>query len=96
MKFLQSITESKKEYSITVSRKRRDDKDIVGTLDYFIDYFSYTLEVGASWAHERGNHKINRKPKSIKSLISNLNWAKSNAAANGSPDTYYTISESKL
>lgn len=54
-----------------------------GTLEELIRIFNYTLEVGASWEHEKGNKKINRNPKTIKSLLSNLQKAKDNAAANG-------------
>lgn len=44
--------------------------EITGTLAYLINYFSYTLEVGASW-----NPKINRNPKTIKSFMTNLEKA---------------------
>ena len=53
-----------------------------------VDYFGYTLECGASWQHERGNKKINRNPKTIKSLITNLNNASDNTARNGCGDFY--------
>lgn len=63
-----------------------------GTIERLItEVFGYTLEVGASWEHEKGNHKINRKPKNIKSLVDNLNWSASNSAANGSPSRYYVL-----
>lgn len=55
----------------------------VGTVAELVQYYSYTLECGASWQHEKGNKKINRNPKSITSLISNLNNAVNNSAANG-------------
>ena len=58
------------------------------TLEEAVDYYAYTLEVGASWAHEKGNKKINRKPTTIKSLITNLNNASNNAARNGCGDYY--------
>ena len=58
------------------------------SLEEAIEYYAYTLEVGASWQHEKGNKKINRKPTTIKLLISNLNNAASNAARNGSGDYY--------
>lgn len=61
----------------------------VGTIDYLVRAFSYTLEVGQSWEYERGNHKINRNPKNINSLVKNLQWAKDNAARNGYSGTYY-------
>lgn len=57
-----------------------------------VEYYGYTLEVGASWSHEKGNKKINRKPTTIKSLITNLNNASNNAAQNGCGD-YYVAEE---
>lgn len=54
-----------------------------GTVEELVMIFSYTLECGASYQHEKGNKKINRNPKTIKSLISNLNNAVNNSAANG-------------
>lgn len=79
-------------YTITISRrgKKREDS---GTLAELIDNHSYTLEVGKSYEHEKGNAKINLKPKTIKDLIKNLNNAKSNAAANGASDTFYDIAD---
>ena len=62
------------------------------TLEEAIKYYSYTLECGASWQHERGNRKIKLTPKTIKSLITNLNNASSNTARNGCGDYYtYTV-----
>lgn len=61
----------------------------IGTIDYLVRAFSYTLEVGESWQHERGNHKINRNPKNINSLVKNLQWAKDNAARNGYSGVFY-------
>lgn len=53
-----------------------------------VEYFGYTLECGASYAHERGNKKVNCNPTTIKSLITNLNNASNNSAANGCGDMY--------
>ena len=64
---------------------------ITGTLEDLIDAFSYTLECGASYQNEKGNKKINKSPKTIKALVDNLNKAKTNSAANGSPDTVYSL-----
>lgn len=64
-----------------------------GTLPELVKCFSYTLEVGQSWQHEKGNHKINRNPKSIATLVKNIQWAKDNAAANGYSGDYYTYEE---
>jgi hypothetical protein len=53
-----------------------------------VNYFSYTLLVGASYEHEKGNKKINQNPKTIKSLVDNLNKASKNASKNGSYTVY--------
>ena len=55
----------------------------VGTISDLVKAYGYSLEVGQSWQHEKGNKKINRQPKSIKSLLTNLYNAKNNAAADG-------------
>ena len=55
----------------------------VGTIEDLNKYYGYTLEKGASWQHEKGNKKINRHPKGIKSLVTNLYNADNNAAADG-------------
>ena len=57
-----------------------------------VHFYGYTLECGESYQHERGNKKINRTPKTIASLIKNLNAAVNNSAANG----YSTISYSAV
>ena len=54
-----------------------------GTLAELIETFSYTLESGAAYAHEKGNFKINRKPKTAKSLVDMLIKADHNRALNG-------------
>lgn len=64
-----------------------------GTLPELIGYFRYGLETGHSYQHEKGNKKINLEPKTIKSLISNLNNAKTNAAANGCPNVHYSLND---
>ncbi len=53
-----------------VKKYHRDHFTIVkGTIDQLVNnYFGYTLECGASW-----NNRINSKPRTYKSLISNLN-----------------------
>jgi hypothetical protein len=62
------------------------------TLTEAIEYFAYTLEVGASWSHEKGNKKINKTPTTIKGLITNLNNASNNTARDGC-GIYYTYTE---
>lgn len=60
------------------------------TIAEAVSYYGYTLEVGASWQHEKGNKKINRNPTTLKSLLTNLNNAVNNAAANGYAAEHYT------
>jgi len=80
-----------KEITIIKTRNGKDS-EIVGTVDYLVNnYFGYTLEVGQSWEHEKGNKKINRNPKSGKSLVTNLNKAVTNSAANGYSSTYFRL-----
>jgi len=62
------------------------------TIEEAHEYYKYTLEKGASWEHEKGNKKINLKPKTVKSLITNLNNAVNNAAANGYAGETYSVS----
>lgn len=73
-----------KTYKIKETRIRLygDSKETVyeGTLEELIGVFSYTLDCGASWSHEKGNSQINRSPKTIKSLVSNLNKASKNSS----------------
>ena len=80
-----------KEITIIKTRNGKDS-EIVGTVDYLVNnYFGYTLEVGQSWEHEKGNKKININPKSGKSLVDNLNKAVTNSAATGYSSTYFTL-----
>lgn len=67
-----------------------------GTLAELINSHSYTLECGASYQHERGNAKINRFPTSISGLVTNLNKAVNNSAANGYAGKHYTYFETVL
>ena len=69
------------------------EHDYTGTLPELIDKFSYTLLKGHSWEHERGNKKISMQPKTIRSLITNLNNAENNAAANGCSNISYELVE---
>lgn len=85
---------TKKVYKIIATKSSwgREDRDYspaVGTIDELIEYHRYTLEKGASWAHEQGNKKINMNPRGIKSLVNNLNNAENNAAANGHANISY-------
>ena len=61
------------------------------TLEELIEHFGYTLECGVAYQHEKGNKKIDRNPKTIKSLIKNLNNAVSNAARDGVGNKEYRL-----
>jgi hypothetical protein len=62
-----------------------------GSVEELVKAYAYTLECGASYSHEKGNLKINRNPKTIKSLVSNLNNAVNNSAANGYAGVEYSL-----
>jgi len=67
-----------------------------GTLAELTKAYSYTLEVGQSWEREKGNKKINRNPKSVGTLVNNLNNAVNNAASDGySGKTYRVVTARK-
>lgn len=56
-------------YEVVTENSRRNHKQI-GTLPELINYFSYTLEVGASW-----DKKVQRQPKTFNSFLSSLQRA---------------------
>lgn len=62
-----------------------------GTLEELIEQHSYTLMVGKSYQHEKGNKKINICPKTVKSLVTQLNNAVTNSSANGCSSKYYEL-----
>lgn len=64
-----------------------------GTLSELQKAYSYTLDTGKSYEHERGNRKINLQPKSPKALCTALENAANNAAANGYSGTSYSFEE---
>lgn len=58
-----------KEYTIIKTRGRTGvQTKFTGTLEKLTEDFSYTLQCGNSW-----NPKINRNPRTISSLVNNLN-----------------------
>ena len=69
----------------------RSTSTYTGTVQELVEKFSYTLDCGRSYEREKGNKKINTNPKSIKSLVSNLNNAVNNSAANGYSSTVYVL-----
>lgn len=64
----------KKEYTI-IKYHRGRETEVTGTIEELTEYFSYTLECGASWQNEKGCRKVNKNPKTIKSLINAINNA---------------------
>ena len=79
------------EKEFTVVKIRRDKEyKVKGTLKYLTEYFGYTLLCGNSY-----NEKITTTPKTVKSLVSNLNKSV-NETQRGSydPDCYF-LEESK-
>ena len=81
-----------KTYTINCIRGRTSQvSQSTGTIEELTKYHAYTLEKGASWAHEKGNSKINRTPKTLTSLVNNLNNAVNNTAANGWANETYSV-----
>jgi hypothetical protein len=66
------------------------------TVVELVKYYLYTLETGAAYQSEKGNKKINCKPTTIKSLITNLNNAANNSSANGYAGVIYSSKEVTL
>ncbi len=81
-----------KEYTIIIHDRNRTT-ETTGTIEKLTDYFGYTLLKGQSWQNERGNKRIDRHPKTIASLIKNLNNAENNAARNGYSGRWYEKKE---
>ena len=78
-----------KKYAVKVIRGSRERIVERNSIEELVEYFGYTLEVGKSWEREKGNSRINTNPKSLKSLVTNLNKAASNASRNGYSSTFY-------
>ena len=90
------MAKAPKKYIVTCTKgsfTTRTYKTSPMTLPELVEYHQYTLECGRSWQHEKGNKKINCNPKTIKSLITNLNNAVNNSAANGYAATDYDYEE---
>lgn len=62
-----------------------------GTLADLIDAYSYTLKCGKAYEHERGNAKINMSPRTVESLVTNLNRAINNSSRLGSANCFYEL-----
>jgi hypothetical protein len=81
-------------FTITKTRSRTGQTYVQkGTLAELIQCYSYTLDCGASYSHEKGNKKINRTPKTAAGLVANLNNAVNNSAANGYAGEHFELTE---
>lgn len=89
---VQKVYKIRESYSPLFGGRDRE-KIIEGTLQELIEMYSYTLEVGACYQNEKGRKKINRNPKTIKSLLTNLYNAKNNSAKNGYSGYDYELIE---
>lgn len=92
------MAKAPKQYKVTETKYGRfggepRTYEAIGTVAELVQYYSYTLECGASWQYEKGNKKINRTPKTIKSLVTNLYNAKNNSAADGYSGSSYDYEE---
>jgi hypothetical protein len=80
-----------KVYTLVKVNNRGSRITLVGTVEELVQATSYTLDTGYCYQHEKGNKKINCKPATIKGLVTNLNNAVNNAAANGYSGTEYFV-----
>lgn len=74
-----------KTYTITKTR-RGTETDYTGTVEELVGKFGYTLDCGHSW-----NSKINRNPKTIKSLVSSLNKSVTETMGSCYDPDYYEL-----
>ena len=90
------MAKAPKIYTIEVTRIRLSrpstETRYTGTVDELKKKFRYTLDCGASYNGERGCKKVNPDPKSIKSLVDNLNKAAENCCTHYQ-DHYYSLVE---
>lgn len=76
---------------VYIIKKTRRGKEtfVQGTVSNLTNYFSYTLECGNSW-----NKKISRSPKTITSLVNNINNSYSETQAGCYNRDYVDLVES--
>ena len=69
-----------KTYTIvkTIKYGMHSDITYTGTLSELIEFFNHTLYLGDLVSYKKYSKKINRIPKTIKSLLTNLNNAQLN------------------
>lgn len=83
----------KKEYTVVVIRGDKEWEH-TGTVEELVrDVFGYTLECGASYQYDKGCCKVNKNPKTIKSLITALNNASYNTMGSCYNRKYYKLKE---
>ena len=88
------MSKQPKTYTIVKTNFRTDQEyRQTGTLEELLEAYRYTLECGKSYEHEKGNKKINLNPKSAKSLVTQLNNAVNNSAANGFSNYSYQLED---
>lgn len=80
-------------YTIKIRRKNNTTpfSCISGTLDYLVKYFKQSLIYGKSYEILKGNKKININPKTINSLIINLNNCEKNKTKNLFVRNFYML-----
>ena len=74
-----------------VSLSTGTERTQTGTLAELTDAYSYTLECGKAYEHERGNAKITMSPRTVESLVTNLNRAINNSSRLGSANGFYEL-----
>lgn len=74
-----------KTYTV-VKTRRGQQTETTGTVAELIQHFGYTLEAGNSW-----DRKVNRNPKTAKSLVTALNHATSALQPNSYDPNYYEL-----
>lgn len=76
-----------KTYTVVKYRKGRET-EVTGTLDYLTAYFGYTLEAGNSYSA-----RVALKPKTAKSLVTNLNRATDYLQRGSFDPNFYELKE---
>lgn len=76
-----------KTYAITKYRNNYET-EITGTLNELKEYFAYHIECGCSW-----NSKINKNPKTIKSLVKTINECAQELQAGCYNQDYYELNQ---
>lgn len=78
-------------YKIQSTTIMGNKMEVSGTLKELIKYYAYTLERGKAYEYERGNARISLRPRTIESLVRNVNEAYANCAANHHSPMYIEL-----